>query len=603
MYSHLPIIFIFSGSTTMNKDNSKRPSKSGLFAGHFVHGTSSCSLPGIKRTNFTLYPISDMLRDTSRGPLCGELTEGGYSAQYADGAIGFGQFLDGTIYDFQSIQSSYATSQNNSTNTLKILKKQLKTARDRAYSNIQIILILLSRAKQLGLSTSHLIDLPKIERDIEAHIQLNYLLLLLNKHIFVDRTKIDILDAKTQEAVELAICETVNHGALVEKLLRSKLDLQAIYENPNATSNDLEPVLELLKTPEPPFESEYSLSNKVVSSLPDRQFFTSDSKKAFYSDLEENPYNTNRCNIDYALTSPTGFLNYMAEYYRTGRINQGEPFEEFVSKSIKALKQGLQTMRILMALDEKSYAITKKERECFVKNPFPIIFLSDSKNFSKIHISEYRATKPFSLGKGKEIPIVATDTAKNQKTLKQFFNENGVDIQVIPFSCLRRDYVEAGGVWYEPEPRSLLKTLDEFNFSASFDFRYWQLTLKKEGRNAILSATYALQGLLALIAIATSPLLLLIRAIDTIVYKIRMSNYHQLHSKPEPASIRPPSLSEVPLRRTKSTGSLDTLMAYRQSNESKPLPDEKTSDGNSCDTVDDCDAPRTPPTLQRALSV
>jgi len=603
MYSHLPIIFIFSGSTTMSKDNSKRPSKSGLFGGYFVHGTSSCSLPGIKRTNFTLYPIPTMLRNSNRGPLCGEFTQGGYKAPYASGSIAFGTFDGSGAYDFQSIQSSYATSQNNSKNTLKTLKHQLKIARERAYSNIQIILIFLSRAKQLGLSTSHLIDLPKIERDIEAQIQLNYLLLLLDKHIFLDMTKFNDLDKETKETVELAILETVNHDALFEKLLRSKLDLKAIFENQNPTSDDLKPVLELLETPEPPFDSNYSWTPKRVLSLPYRQFFTSDSKKAFYP-YNPHTFNTNSHNIDYALTSPTGFLQYMAGYYKTGKINQDEPFEEFVFRSIKAFKQGLQTLRIILAVDKKSYAITKKERKCFVEKPFPVIFLSDSKDIVPLGPSEHRAKKPLRLGIGKEISIVATDTAENQNTLKRFFKENGVDIVVIPFSLLRKEYINAGGHWYEPEPRSLLDILDEYNRHQAtefdFDFGYWQFTLKKEGRNAILYATYALQGLLALIAIAISPLLLLIRAIDTVVYKIRMSHYNQLHSQPEPPSIRPPSLSEAPLRRTKSTGSLlDTLVAYRQSNES----DAKTSEGESCDTVDDCNATRTPPTLQHALTV
>jgi len=611
----------------MLKDsNKRRSSKGGLFSGDLIHGTSSCSLPGIKRTNFTLYPISILLERFDIGPLCGEIIKGGYRGSESDGQIAFAPLHSDSNYDFQSILSSYATSRNNSKNTLKTLKHELKFARYSAYSNIQIILIYLSRAKQLGLNTSHLIGLSKLERDIEAHIQLLYLLLLLDEKIFVDKAKRGNLTKETYRTISLAVLEAVDYDALLEKLSHSKLDLEKIFEEPNSTPDDLQPVLELLKTPEPPFES--SFSHKLVSSLPDRQFFTSDSKNSFVN----GGYNYKK--IEHGILSSAELSGFMEAYFNIGRMNKDNADKKYLLEQIKVFKTSLQTLKNIMAVEPKEYAIKKEERQRFVNNPFPLIFVSKYQDITPLFdstehsgktppwlyeilhpgvqplqrmgdTSEHRARKPLRLGIGKEIPIVATDTAENQNTLKRFFKENGVDIAVIPFSLLRKEYINAGGHWYEPEPRSLLEILDECSLHPRFDFHDWQLTLKREGRTAIRVASYALLGLLALIAIATSPLLLLIRGIDTIVYKIRMSHYNQLHSKPEPASIRPPSLSEAPLRRTKSTGSLlDTLVAYRQPNKSKPLPDEKTSEGDSCDTVDDCDTTRTPPpTLQRALTV
>ena len=148
------------------------------------------------RADNQLMPILQMLDQYQTAPMVGELTPGGYAylgAQPAKnefvGAISFGE-LRGGDYNLASITSRYTEfNQATLTQTCDAFQQQILASLSCGFSNLNLVLIYLTRARQMQKPMRQLMTtsaLTTFRQEFNATIQLYYFVQLLGTHIFPD---------------------------------------------------------------------------------------------------------------------------------------------------------------------------------------------------------------------------------------------------------------------------------------------------------------------------------------------------------------------------------------------------------------------------------
>jgi hypothetical protein len=207
----------------------------------FIHGTNSSVLALLPRTNFEFLSPLKMMRQYNLAPMNGEISHGGLQ-NLADGAMCFGRLnSDGdnsNHYSLKSIVEKYTGSTYEEPN-LKKMEEELKQCVEQNFSNINLFLISLCRARQWGIDISKL-PIEELEAEMTLRIQFYYLILCITDHL-----EPNLKAFKQYVHLNDILCGTFGASAIdgeIQKRFTEKyfkdiiksrnLDMKAIWKNP-----------------------------------------------------------------------------------------------------------------------------------------------------------------------------------------------------------------------------------------------------------------------------------------------------------------------------------------------------------------------------------
>ncbi|WP_157010388.1 hypothetical protein [Legionella fallonii] len=408
----------------------------------------------MKNTDFQLMPIVAMLNNFKVAPMVGELTQGGFAIigngsndDTIIGATSFGR-MKHEHYDLDKIIESYTKLPHNvALNSNKEnFNETLKAAHKAAFSQLNLLMIYLVRLRQLGVQVSDIMSLDDInilKESLDATVQFYYFILCIQKHIFIDAAAMELFKEENNLEGGYAVGDYIIHffsfGRFIEKLRKSQLNIEEIYNSPS--SENINKLLEFIKIPNGTQEKveRYSLGEANFIAKRDYHFFT-----AHKPELNCELFNEKIGGYLFCNRSGYSLTNYLEKYYEAYNLVQKHnktsvsvpDFEKFhteVLPYIEALKDRIQLCNTLIDADDKAFVPYEADDE-LITNPFPVVFVTEAKTL-EVHEEEYRSRAPLKLGK--EIVLVATDTVENQKRLRDYIQDNNVGpVEVCLFADL-----------------------------------------------------------------------------------------------------------------------------------------------------------------------
>ena len=172
----------------------------------------------------------------------------------------------------------------------------------------------------------------------------------------------------------------------------------------------------------------------------EKSFASKNLPKTLYGDLEAQELTS-------LVVEPKGFhgdFKALADV----PINQFKAFNPENLEKLQVLRpklvQYLEKLEARFALlksifeDNMKFEWSVVEKDCFEK-PFPIVLMTsdeESIQMFDIHGREYRLKKNCQMFLGKQISLMATNNAENQKKLQEYLQKHSLDIPVVHFSDL-----------------------------------------------------------------------------------------------------------------------------------------------------------------------
>ena len=378
----------------------------------------------------------EMIARYLAGPMTGELTQGGYSTADCTGDTAFALLsVDkrfNNAYTLEKVLEKYTRFSITSYEAcLQRFKEALAIAPKIAFSNINLLLIYFTQARQMGYSLEAIIsprELTLFEENIEASYQFFYFVSLLGKHIHPDFKVISGIEGKAFDSAKTYL----NYEYIIQNIKENKINMEEIAANPS--DENLEKALLVLKLPE-------------ACNLSVKQFFC---LKADYSESRQNPraYDPEEDiePSDYAVFclsinhSSSKIEDLLGDFLLRRRK---QPFFQMlgdkVIEPIAVLKEKVKLFNQLLKADDDRFLFTE-EQKAFLTKQFPVVLICESSK--KIYLKdktmqEYRSSQPLQLGK--DIKIVATDNNDHRATILDYLSVNNIDnVQVILFEDLKK---------------------------------------------------------------------------------------------------------------------------------------------------------------------
>ena len=208
----------------------------------FIHGTNSSVLAQLIHTEFTLFSPLWMIEKYQIAPLGGELTLGGLDTVNAESRLAFGRLV-GRHYSLKDVQRyAFRAVLSNKEQMITLAQEKVKSGVGTLFSNINLMLIYIARLKQIGIDNSEWIaqeELDNLYQQTQATLQFLYLILLLGSKINPDYELLDKLDPITKKDTIDSIHTHLTAENILKKITESKIDIKAIYENPNKITKNL----------------------------------------------------------------------------------------------------------------------------------------------------------------------------------------------------------------------------------------------------------------------------------------------------------------------------------------------------------------------------
>lgn len=415
----------------------------------FIHGTTSATLALLPKTNFQLIPILKMMDDHQAAPMVGELTQGGYSVLGSElvqeeiiGGTSFGNLKTGT-YNLKKITASYTQFEPPASDaTLKHFKDMLKYSLNSGFSNLNLLLIYFTRARQMHQSLDQVIttdELDLLNQQLQATIQFYYFIQLLGTHIHPDfeAVKKALTQSKSLKKRDItdAAYSLLNIEQIVQKIMLHKIDMKDVVLHP--TEENLNKVLQVLEFPKKAtIKSGFGSIDKEIE-LPVTQFFSlKKSSMEEEGDEESFKKSYDKGQFGYFSRNINGYgINDYLEQMLSNKLDS-KFFAGLGKKAEKhaiIMEDRIHLFDKLVKTPQEQFKITE-EQQSLLKSTFPIIFVSESEHI-KPYSSELRSKVPLKLGD--DIRIIATNTKNNRDKLKSYFYAHQLDpIQVVLFSDL-----------------------------------------------------------------------------------------------------------------------------------------------------------------------
>lgn len=406
-----------------------------------IHGTSSIIFALLSKVDFTLYSAIDMLEKYHLAPFGGEISKGGYSTMDArcNTCLARMKPKSDVRYNLNKVMSDYAVPQKITKESIEVLlRKEIEESFRSGFSNINILIIYLARAKQIGAELN-----PEEERKLidclGATIQFYYLWLLIGKLIYPNYDLVNSFSKTDKAKMGYATFFYFNFSTITQKIVESSLDIKDIYEYP--TEEKLRKALTLLELPERIVidrqntcggsffgESMFSLEEEEDEGvLPVRQLFTLDSSAKSLSKTDES-YKKNY-NFFWVTNNHCGGMGAALMSYLENDLLMNHNIE-IITKYIADLS--IRGRMLIDIIRQDPANMQCKENERFLQNTFPLILILEQDEMAACYNSsgEYRAKSPLKIGK--DIKMIATkteiDRLKLMKYLEQHYQRNIVPI-------------------------------------------------------------------------------------------------------------------------------------------------------------------------------
>ncbi len=238
----------------------------------FLHGTNSAVFASMVSSNFCLQSPIQMIHSHRKVPMCGELIRGGYSLAASDGLTAFGSLTTRPrtgfrTYTLERIIAEYAVTQQISKENkhVELFQQEAKKAFSLAFSNINILLIHLNRARYVCSLKDFLPieQAEKLRNEMRKALQVSYFIQLLCADIALNYSV--TCDNKIRKDSERFFSlENIAH-----RIEESGLDMEQIVSNFSAIN--LEYVMLILGLPANSLikkNSDASSSTSYETSLP-----------------------------------------------------------------------------------------------------------------------------------------------------------------------------------------------------------------------------------------------------------------------------------------------------------------------------------------------
>ncbi len=406
----------------------------------FIHGTNSSVLAQLIHTEFTLFSPLWMIEKYQIAPLGGELTLGGLDTVNAESRLAFGRLV-GRHYSLKDVQRyAFRAVLSNKEQMITLAQEKVKSGVGTLFSNINLMLIYIARLKQIGIDNSEWIaqeELDNLYQQTQATLQFLYLILLLGSKINPDYELLDKLDPITKKDTIDSIHTHLTAENILKKITESKIDIKAIYENPNVSISELERVAHLLKLPKTStVRSKYNSLNSRNVVLDETIIF-----KITHPRNGNSHFGYTATSLGYRMLQNAG--DCRIEFFLADLLEQNastdffKRLHDYVLEESLALQKRLPILESL--LSKKSVDIFSNTIfQSFIDDPFPIIFICDEETKLSLHnpsSMEYRTEEPLKLGK--DILMIATDSLEHQKLIRTYLADHKLDtVSVITFDKL-----------------------------------------------------------------------------------------------------------------------------------------------------------------------
>ncbi len=403
----------------------------------FIHGTNSSILPVLVKTDMQLLSPIDMIRDYKIAPICGEFTQGGYTRATSRGMPSFGR-VSGGRYSLGKITSDYTNHKPSKT----LWDWDFRQPYKYAFGDINLFLIELVRDIQSGeKEIIKKIDIELLSAQVNAVIQMYYLILLMGKEIHPDLEYIRSLDTDKQNDLFDAVYTHLNFKSLLEKIKETGINIEQIYKNPDEEGlSQLETLLELP-------------SQSIIKSGPSevRKEIVLEQTKIF---IRKHP----EYEVDREMYDPLNYVTHLVqgvhlgaysipgfiENYARGYFGDHflGPAESYILENIEALEERLSMIESVVQDCEEIEPLDYESD--FIKNPIPMVFVCENAEKIVLHSEssgEYRAVSPLKIGV--DIQLIATDTEENRSRLIEFFDEKNISVEVVLYEYLTQAYEES----------------------------------------------------------------------------------------------------------------------------------------------------------------
>lgn len=410
----------------------------------FIHGTSSQTLSMMQSTDFQLMPVVEMLRNFKVAPMVGELTQGGFdtigNGSEKDAFIGASSFgrMQHDQYNLNKVIKDYTQySDNTNVETCKEkFKNILKRAPQTAFSNLNLLMIYLVRLRQLGVKISEVVPIEEInilKDQLQASIQFYYFILCIQKYIFIDGAEMERFRKENNLTNFFAMEDYIEHffsfENFQEKLIQEQCNVEEIYNTPSPAN--IQKLLNFIKISKDTQQNVKRYPGGEDNFIPQKDY-------NFFTAQKQEP----GCKVGYqeiggylfGNLSKYSFSNYLNEHYKTcenvkengdksrATFPNFATFHTRVLPYIDVLKDRVQLCNTLLDAQDNEF-VPHNERDELIIKPFPIVFVTETKTI-KAYENEYRSCSPLKLGR--EIRLVATDNADNQKRLRNYIQNNNL---------------------------------------------------------------------------------------------------------------------------------------------------------------------------------
>lgn len=387
----------------------------------YLHATNSSILPLLAHTEMQVLSPIEMLRKFQLAPLDGEIDPEKYASVLYEGKVTFGRLQSSRYYNLDVMTTLFSEHTKNYIPTSPLPKKLYQSA----FSQINLLLIDIARKKETGQwndKDEKQLNSTKLFAEMNATIQIFYLILLLNDYIQPNEQLLDSLEATQLINIYNAILEELTFEKLLTTIIINKMNIADIYQNP--TSLALQSIEELLILPR------YFLDkNDHLIPIKERRIFIASSQQNINTYDRYTPSYFSQCftkNLE-------GYgINYLLYAYAKKSVTDNffKELKPLILTYIEALED---KMKILKSIIEKDYS---KQYFKFRKHfPFPIILIchdNEKMMLTDSYQGEYSAKVALKLGQ--DIQMLATNTEVNRSKLLEYLAEQnltGINVVLI----------------------------------------------------------------------------------------------------------------------------------------------------------------------------
>lgn len=406
----------------------------------YIHGTNSRVLATMRKTRHQLMSPVQMLEQFGAAPFGGEIIQGGlrYAAVTAKPAFARLRSEEYEKYNLDRIINSFAKKLPPDEKEIVMDARNVADyAMQSAYCNINILLIYLARAKQIGVEPFTKDEYAQMKKEINATIQVFYLFLLLGKHIFPNKILLKMVGKQAAEDIACAVYTHLTLENLAAAIIKSGIDIKHAYEHPNLVN--IAAVIKLLQLPKISKIIQGGMGRPKMAELPVTQIFSQ--HHLFQNDYPDHlskhtgPFLAISQNRDH-----DNFQEYLEKFVR-GRIST-DFFTQNKKSALRAIAALTKDLGVLERLESTPVSDMQisSEDEYFLKHNIPMILVYDNEEKIKLFAfdtQEYRAEEPLQLGK--DIKMIATDNEEHRLMLMKYLDEHKINhMQVVLFSDLEQ---------------------------------------------------------------------------------------------------------------------------------------------------------------------